>query len=65
VKSSRTDFVKSFGKSGVWDRSPEYQLLWPEGADALNDEFAENSCRLWGPILARREEIKKPRGGKK
>ena len=65
VKSSRTAFVNSFGKSGEWDRSPEYQLLWPEGADALNDEFAENSCRLWGPILARREEIKKPRGGKK
>lgn len=65
IKSSRASFVNGFAKTGEWDRSAEYQLLWPQGAEALDEEFAQNSRRLWGPILERREEIKKSRGGKK
>ena len=61
IKSSRNAFVNDFRKDGEWDRSLAYQLLWPEGAAALDEEFARNSLRVWGPLVESSEKIKKPR----
>ena len=65
IKSSRTAFVDDFRKGGEWDRSVAYQLLWPEGAAALDEEFARNSLRVWAPLVESSEKIKKPRKPKK
>ena len=60
LKSCRSAFVNDFRNDGEWDQSVGYQLLWPEGAEALDSEFAENSVRIWQPIIESCEEIKRP-----
>lgn len=65
LKSSRSEFVKDYQNAGIWNRSAEFQLLWPEGAAALGEEFESCTRRIWAPLVDRIEQIKKPRGKKK